>query len=108
MEKRLDPELFYLRDCAPEHSTFPLDMEKVPAPKGKDVPINDIKVGVWQWLINETFHLIFLNKNIRIFLSKQQICIRIYVYPSSDTFMIKCWLMIGGRQSQEKIHTPCH
>ncbi|XP_048768984.1 39S ribosomal protein L19, mitochondrial-like [Ostrea edulis] len=44
MEKRLDPELFYLRDCAPEHSTFPLDMEKVPAPKGKDVPINDIKV----------------------------------------------------------------
>ncbi|XP_022293588.2 large ribosomal subunit protein bL19m-like [Crassostrea virginica] len=44
MEKRLDPELLYLRDCPQEYSTVPLDMEKIPAPKGKDVPINDIKV----------------------------------------------------------------
>lgn len=43
-EKRLDSELLYLRDCPEEFSTFPLDMEKVPAPKGKDVPVNDIKV----------------------------------------------------------------
>ncbi|XP_062570927.1 large ribosomal subunit protein bL19m-like, partial [Saccostrea cucullata] len=43
-EKRLDSELFYLRDCPHEYSTFPLNMEKVPAPKGKDVPVNDIRV----------------------------------------------------------------
>jgi hypothetical protein len=72
MEKRLDSELFYLRDCSPEHSTFPLDMEKVPAPKGKDVPINDVKVGALPYLICETIHLPS-NKDLMILMSQDQI-----------------------------------
>lgn len=44
LEKRLDNELFYLRDALPEYSTFPLDMEIETLPEGSDVPINDIKV----------------------------------------------------------------
>lgn len=44
LEKRLDNELFYLRDALPEYSTFPLDMEVEFLPEGSDVPVNDVKV----------------------------------------------------------------
>ncbi|XP_058807907.1 large ribosomal subunit protein bL19m [Phymastichus coffea] len=44
LEKRLDEELLYLRDCPPEYSTFPLDMEPEYHPEGTPVPINDIKI----------------------------------------------------------------
>jgi len=44
LEKRLDNELFYLRDSYPEYSTFPFDMEKVPQDVDQAVPINPIKV----------------------------------------------------------------
>lgn len=45
LEKRLDNELFYLRDALPEYSTFPLDMEAELLPEDSEVPINDIKVS---------------------------------------------------------------
>ncbi|XP_071113623.1 large ribosomal subunit protein bL19m-like [Haliotis cracherodii] len=44
LEKRLDEDLMYLRDCPPEYSTFPMDMEATPLPKGSSVPINTMKV----------------------------------------------------------------
>ena len=45
LEKRLDEELFYLRDAPQEYSTVPLDFESVPLPKGAAVPVNTIKVS---------------------------------------------------------------
>ncbi|XP_011495109.1 PREDICTED: 39S ribosomal protein L19, mitochondrial [Ceratosolen solmsi marchali] len=44
LEKRLDEELFYLRDAPPEYSTFPLDMRAKIHAHGTCVPINEIKV----------------------------------------------------------------
>jgi large subunit ribosomal protein L19 len=44
LEKRLDDELFYLRDAPPEYSTFSFDMEPSPLPPGLQVPVNSIKV----------------------------------------------------------------
>ncbi|XP_076466405.1 large ribosomal subunit protein bL19m-like [Babylonia areolata] len=44
LEKRLDEELFYLRDAPAEYSTVPLDFEPVPLPKSASVPVNPIKV----------------------------------------------------------------
>ena len=45
LEKRLDDELFYLRDAAPEYSTFPFDMDPVPLPLSSTVPVNPLKVA---------------------------------------------------------------
>ncbi len=47
LEKRLDEELFYLRDAPPQYSTVPFDFEVVPHPPGAPVPINQIKVSAW-------------------------------------------------------------
>ena len=44
LEKRLDDQLYYLRDAPAEYSTFPFDMDPVPLPKGADVPLNTLKV----------------------------------------------------------------
>ncbi|VVC95084.1 unnamed protein product [Leptidea sinapis] len=44
LEKRLDDELFYLRDALPEYSTFPFDMDPEVLPDGTPVPINDVQV----------------------------------------------------------------
>ncbi|KAK7503313.1 hypothetical protein BaRGS_00005578 [Batillaria attramentaria] len=44
LEKRLDDQLFYLRDAPPEYSTVPFDFQPVPLPRGATVPINSIKV----------------------------------------------------------------
>lgn len=44
LEKRLDDKLLYLRDCLPEYSTFPFDMEPEQLPEGAPVPVNTIKV----------------------------------------------------------------
>ncbi|XP_015171748.1 PREDICTED: 39S ribosomal protein L19, mitochondrial isoform X2 [Polistes dominula] len=44
LEKRLDNELFYLRDAPLEYSTFPFDMETELLPEGSSVPVNDIIV----------------------------------------------------------------
>lgn len=44
LEKRLDEELFYLRDADPKYSTFPFDMEPEFHPEGQPVRINTIKV----------------------------------------------------------------
>lgn len=47
LEKRLDDELFYLRDALPEYSTFPLDMEpEVLSESNRTVPVNPLKVGL--------------------------------------------------------------
>lgn len=44
LEKRLDEELFYLRDALPEYSTFSSDMPAELHAEGIAVPINSIKV----------------------------------------------------------------
>lgn len=44
LEKRLDSELFYLRDALPEYSTFPFDMTPTIHSDGALVPVNPIKV----------------------------------------------------------------
>uniref|UniRef100_A0A0A9Y9Y8 Large ribosomal subunit protein bL19m n=2 Tax=Lygus hesperus TaxID=30085 RepID=A0A0A9Y9Y8_LYGHE len=44
LEKRLDDELYYLRDALPEYSTFPEDMEPELLPEGAAVPVNTTKV----------------------------------------------------------------
>lgn len=44
LERRLDDELFYLRDCDLIHSTFPLNMEPVILPPGAPVPVNTTQV----------------------------------------------------------------
>ena len=44
LEKRLDDELFYLRDAPAEYSTFPFNMEAVTLPPNAPVPVNQIKV----------------------------------------------------------------
>lgn len=44
LEKRLDDELFYLRDAAPEYSTVSFDLEPSPSPPGSLVPVNQMKV----------------------------------------------------------------
>lgn len=44
LEKRLDDELFYLRDALSEYSTFPFDMTPTIHPEGSPVPVNSIKV----------------------------------------------------------------
>nr|CAG4635108.1 EOG090X0F2L [Alona affinis] len=52
LEKRLDESLLYLRDAAPEHSTFPFDMEPELRVDKAVVPINPLKVKLrpkpWQ------------------------------------------------------------
>ena len=40
LEKRLDDELYYLRDAPHEYSTVPFDMEPEIVPEGSPVPIN--------------------------------------------------------------------
>lgn len=44
LEKRLDEELYYLRDAPPEYSTIPFDFEPVQFAKGSKVSVNPIKV----------------------------------------------------------------
>ncbi|EDW38211.1 GL12468 [Drosophila persimilis] len=44
LEKRLDDNLFYLRDALPEFSTFDENMEAEHLEEGAPVPVNDIKV----------------------------------------------------------------
>ncbi|XP_034661791.1 39S ribosomal protein L19, mitochondrial [Drosophila subobscura] len=44
LEKRLDDNLFYLRDALPEYSTFDENMEAEHLEEGAPVPVNDIKV----------------------------------------------------------------
>lgn len=44
LEKRLDDHLRYLRDCLPDFSTFPFDLDAEPLPEGVSVPINPVKV----------------------------------------------------------------
>ena len=44
LEKRLDDNLSYLRDCPPEFSTIPFDFEPVVLPPGSKVPLNELKI----------------------------------------------------------------
>lgn len=44
LEKRLDDQLFYLRDALPEYSTFDFNMQAETLPEGDVVPVNPIKV----------------------------------------------------------------
>jgi len=44
LEKRLDDELFYLRDAPQEYSTFPEDMPMEILPEGTPAPLNNIVV----------------------------------------------------------------
>lgn len=44
LEKRLDDELYYLRDAHAQYSTIPFDMAPVPHPPGARVPVSTTKV----------------------------------------------------------------
>lgn len=44
LEKRLDDELFYLRDAPQEYSTFPEDMPMEILPEGTPTPLNELVV----------------------------------------------------------------
>lgn len=44
LEKRLDDNLFYLRDALPEYSTFDLNMEPEILPDGVAIPVNTMQV----------------------------------------------------------------
>ena len=44
LEKRLDEDLRYLRDCPLEYSTFAFDMEPEHAADSGEVPVNPVKV----------------------------------------------------------------
>ncbi|CAG5120931.1 unnamed protein product [Candidula unifasciata] len=44
LEKRLDDQLYYLRNCPLEYSTFDFNMDPVILPRGSQVPVNPIKV----------------------------------------------------------------
>ena len=46
LEKRLDDELYYLRDAPKEFSTFAPDMEPEILPEGTPTPVNDLVVTV--------------------------------------------------------------
>ena len=46
LEKRLDEQLYYLRDAPNEYSTFPFDMDAEYHPDDAPVPINTVKVGL--------------------------------------------------------------
>jgi len=52
LEKRLDDELYFLRDAPPEHSTVPFDMEPEILPEGSPVPVNEtiVKLNPRPWL----------------------------------------------------------
>jgi len=52
LEKRLDDELYYLRDAPHEYSTVPFDMEPEIVPEGSPVPINKtiVKLHPRPWL----------------------------------------------------------
>jgi len=43
LEKRPDETLYFLRDCLPEFSTIPLDLEPEIIQEGAPVPVNQIK-----------------------------------------------------------------
>ena len=49
LEKRMDGQLFYLRDAPHEYSTVPFDFKPVVLPRGSPVPINSLKVHVAVW-----------------------------------------------------------
>lgn len=44
LEKRLDDNLFYLRDALPEYSTFDVDMEVELHPEGEPIRVNPLQV----------------------------------------------------------------
>ena len=44
LEKRLDDQLYYLRNAPLEHSTFSFDMQPVTLPRDVPVPVNTTKV----------------------------------------------------------------
>ena len=44
LERRLDDELYYLRDAPLQYSTVPFEMEPEILPEGSPVPLNDIIV----------------------------------------------------------------
>ncbi|XP_078048592.1 mitochondrial ribosomal protein L19 isoform X1 [Augochlora pura] len=52
LEKRLDKELYYLRDAPEEYSTFPFNMDAEILPEGTPVPVNEIKIPLkdQKWL----------------------------------------------------------
>jgi len=44
LEKRLDDELYYLRDALPEYSIVPFDMKPVPRAANEPIPVNETTV----------------------------------------------------------------
>jgi len=52
LERRLDDELYYLRDAPQEYSTIPFDMEPEILPEGSSVPLNEtvVKLNSRPWV----------------------------------------------------------
>lgn len=46
LERRLDNNLWYLRDAPREYSFVPFDTSKIPHSPGDPIPLNDVKVRV--------------------------------------------------------------
>ncbi|UYV81852.1 MRPL19 [Cordylochernes scorpioides] len=44
LQRRLDPDLLYLRDCPLQYSTVPFDIEAIPHPEGQPVPVDTTMV----------------------------------------------------------------
>jgi len=67
LERRLDEELYYLRDCDPKYSTVPTDMMPELLPEGEPVPLNDIVIPLgpppwrkkWQRMDDRLFGFTF-------------------------------------------------
>jgi len=68
LEKRLDSELFYLRDCPLEYSHFPQDMEAAIIHKGMDIAVNDIKVDLFVAVL-VSYHLPLLHWSIAFYIN---------------------------------------
>ncbi|XP_055329244.1 39S ribosomal protein L19, mitochondrial-like [Paramacrobiotus metropolitanus] len=51
LERRLDDQLFYLRDAPAEFSTFPFDLDYQPHPEGAPIPLNEtvVKLNPLPW-----------------------------------------------------------
>lgn len=68
LEKRLDQNLFYLRDAPLEESRFPFDMTSKPLMPGDPVPINEKKVGLVYIFNMLLWHLNILDRIMLLFL----------------------------------------
>lgn len=79
LEKRLDDNLYYLRDSPLQYSTFPTDMLPEVLPEGEPVPVNELVVPLgpepwfrrWERYTDRLFGYSFSFDNVRDKLKKK-------------------------------------